>query len=443
MQRIDKYSLRHQFKRQLAISIGVLVVLFSYLLYHLFFVGINSTMHRTMMSMAQHYGEQLAQNEHYQLPRGRSYSAYVGQQNIPEPIKAAFDLDKISNFKLMIYDASPWLSLSQPESVYFLFAYPLRHSNERLYLIYHERPKKHLPAHDRPPLARGPILNVPVSILMVTLIAIALVYWVARSLINKVLDPLHKLTKMAESLDENNPEPSFEVMKDKTEIGMVANTLHQTMTRIHQYHQREKQFLQNASHELRTPIAIVSSALDIIELRSKRGNPQLEDQHTNIRRANRNMADITEALLLLSRNDSEKAKRETVDLAQLVTAVIDEHKYLLDGKDVNVELTTGNCIQLALPKSLCRITLSNLIRNAFEHSLKGSVAVQLHNKTVSISNSSAGLASDAQYCAKRGSSSGHGFGIGLDIVKQIVEQQSWLLDIYYDQEDSFNVIVSF
>lgn len=436
---INKNSLIHQFKKQLVISIGLLVVIFSFLLDQLFFIGINTTMHRTMMSMASLYAEQVEQNSQYDLPRKGAYSVYVGKEDIPNEISALFNFDRVKDFEMSVNDGDQLLKFTKPESIHFLLVYPLINTQNKLYLVYNDRPTNHL----QPPKNKGPLLNVPISIIFIILLAIVTVYWIARRLINKVLNPLKELTDMANSLDESNPELSFEVMNDKTEIGIVANTLHQTMGRIHQYHLREKQFLQNASHELRTPIAVVSSALDIIDLRASKGNLNVEDQHINIRRANKNMAEMTNALLLLSRNDSSNTPLEKLCLAQLVEFTINEHRYLLKGKSVDVELIEDERIILELPKALCQITISNLVRNAFEHTLVGTVLVHLDGSTVTITNTGSGLSDNFERVVKRGLSDGQGFGIGLDIVRQIAEQQSWQLNISANHDNGSKVDISF
>jgi signal transduction histidine kinase len=82
-----------------------------------------------------------------------------------------------------------------------------------------------------------------------------------------------------------------------------------------------------------------------------------------------------------------------------------------------------------LPLALCRIVLSNLIRNAFEHTLSGTVCVQQNELHLVITNTSSGLSNDYQKVRERDLSHGQGFGIGLDIVKKIADQQKWQLQL--------------
>lgn len=431
-----------------------------------------------MTSLAEHYGAQVVLDENFPLPKTGNYRAYVGIDNIPEETLELFRDELIVNkgrglkdHKMLINDGgdSPRSLFSPPKNVNFLIAQPLQNSKEKLYLIFNDSPHKQIGPAKNP----GLLLDVPRSILLITLLAIVLIYWVARRLINRVIKPLNELSAMANSLDESQPELSFDIMNDKTEIGQVATTLHQTMGRIHQYHQREKQFLQNTSHELRTPIAIVASALDIIDLRTAQQKPNMADQHQNIRRANKDMAQITEALLLLSRKNSDQISPEKVDMKQLILSTIEEHRYLLETKkdllkkqtanegenksesdnEITVEFDTNEyeSAHYLLPKSLCQIILNNLIRNAFEHTSKGTIRINLNKNCLTITNSSSStnniansnLTQSSQQESSRGLCNGQGFGIGLDIVRQIAEQQGWLFEISADNENENKVVIAF
>lgn len=467
----SKNSLRYQFKKQLALSIGLLVIVFSVLLYKLFYAGIGSTMHRTLMSMARHYAQLVVESPDAVLPRGRVYSAYVGNENIPLDIAAKFDVKNITDRKLYVYEDESIVKMGPPQHNVFLLRYPIRGSAKKLYLIYQERPKPpHHKKRPKPPFDRGdeelegtssrnldgnfkmrppppspdgfregPIFSVSLSIGLVALLALLLFFWVARQLIKKVITPLEELTVMAKSLDENRPELSFDVLKDKTEVGVVANTLHQTMSRIHNFHQREKQFLQNASHELRTPIAVIKSALDIIALRKRNGKVEVDDQITHIQRANRNMAELTEAILMLSRDGKDESV-QLVDLNDIVQTTVAAHQYLIEGKAIEIEVISDEPSLYSLPLTLCQITLSNLIRNAFEHTLSGIVRIRVSKNSVIISNSigaygNADVNSNSPSCS--------GFGIGLNIVNKIVEQQNWQFNTATTQDGCNQVTIIF
>lgn len=528
---VNKSSLKYQFKKQLAISVGLLILIFSLMLDQIFSAGIHSSMHRGMLSIARHYAQQVDLNADFNLPDEGEYLVFVGKDNIPNNIQALFDIDAMPVFGFAVNDGNNLIKTIRPGKLYFLVSHPLRNSSDDLYLFYNDRlhfsrnglqppakqntivadvfdeaprPKRNadfvrqlgdgFPPHAKrnvdverklidssgrakrnadmthtqgkgfpPPEKRirsphpepgpliseqSPLLSVPGSIAVITLLAIVLIYWVIQRLISGVLKPLNQLSIMAKSIDEKSPEQSFEVLKNKTEIGEVAKTLNQTMSRMHEYHQREKQFLKNASHELRTPIAVVGSALDIIELRSSQGKSNIADQLANIRRAAKSMAELTEALLFLNRNSSSDIAVDKLSLQELSTTLIKEHQYLITDKNIKVELVSNECTEHELPAALCRIVLSNLIRNAFEHTLAGTVSVQVTKLTVIITNTSSGGSensniSNEQQHTKQLETNSHGFGIGLDIVRKIVTQQGWQFDLSSDQKRGNEVVICF
>lgn len=475
---INKNSLKYQFKKQLAISIGLLVIIFAFMLDQIFYAGIATAMQRSMLSMAGHYAQQVNLDPDFELPEEGKYSVFVGKQAIRPDIKALFDIDAMGEVKFAVHGGGDYIKMSNPNSLSFLVVHPLRQRSEKLYLFYQNRPVRLPPSmfvsgagQNRPP-PRGrpeqqadfppphhenrhglagakppkqallnipeerPLLSVPESIGFIIIIAILLIYWVVRRLIGSVLTPLNELATMAKSIDETKPDLPFKVLQNRTEIGLVATTLQKTMQRIHDHHQREKRFLQNASHELRTPIAVVSSALDIIDLRHRQGNTQIADQHDNIRRANKNMAELSAALLFLNTNKGANQELQQVELAELAKRLVNEHAYLLEGKALSVEVVCHHSQPYSLPMALCRIVLSNLIRNAFEHTLEGSVVVDINALVVTISNSEAGI----EDCSAEHS---QGFGLGLNIVAKIAAQQQWQMNLSSDPQSGSKVVFSF
>ncbi|WP_019615741.1 sensor histidine kinase [Psychromonas ossibalaenae] len=430
-----KSRLRYQFRKQLFISIGLLVVVFSILLYNLYFMGHANATHRSMMILAEHYAAQLELQPDSPLPQSGGVGAYIGRQNLPHTVQDYFKEQPLNDYQMHIYHGN-----ENSPTRYFMLAFPLNNSKHQLLVLYNDQALRELPRPSR----KGWIINLPGAIALTAVLAIILVFWLAQRLISKVLNPLYQLSEMANHLDENNPELSFSIMSDKTEIGDVANTLHNSLQRIHQFHQREKKFLQNASHELRTPIAVVASSLDIIALRSSRGNQQIEDQLQNIRRSNQSMAELSEAILLTGRDQHKPEAAEQVNLSYIVKNVAADLNYLLEGKNVRVQLAGSDSVELQLAKTLCRIVLSNLIRNAFEHTDNGKIQISVSDTVVTIKDTGCGFAQEtAAKLQERGISDGQGFGLGLDIVRQIVKAQQWKFSLQANSDIGTTVMIDF
>jgi len=280
------------------------------------------------------------------------------------------------------------------------------------------------------------------TVLLITFVVFVIllitVVWMARRFNRRVLEPMEALADMAHKVDESNPEISHPILDDQSEIGLVAHALKQSMERIHRFHQREKVFLQNASHELRTPITVVGSALDIIERRLTLGKKDISKPLEHIRQASVNMKDTTEALLWLSREDDPKGSQPALlpeqsvitanDVHVILTELVEQLGYLIEGRDINVVISM-NCQEIELyDPTLVRIVLTNLIRNAFEHTFEGQITIEVDHAEIRIVDTGIGLSGEANPI-KRGASGRDSFGLGLDIVSRIAAKKSWMLSL--------------
>ena len=84
------------------------------------------------------------------------------------------------------------------------------------------------------------------------------------------------------------------------------------------------------------------------------------------------MSDLTDTLLWLSRNESQNSELEQVNLHEKITTLFNDLNYLLNGKQVNVQLNTDSqAATINTEATACHIVLANLIRNAYQHTQSG------------------------------------------------------------------------
>lgn len=257
------------------------------------------------------------------------------------------------------------------------------------------------------------------------------------------------------SLDETTPDLSHPILQDRSEIGLVAHALKQGMDRIYSFHQREKNFLQNASHELRTPITVVGSALDIIERRQAMGKQDISKPLQHIRQASVNMKETTEALLWLSREESREGTSDenraykspdqspikANDLHQILTELVAQLRYLIEDPAIKVTISMNTQDILLYDPALIRIVLVNLIRNAFEHTFEGRIDINISNTGISICDTGLGLSSDTNPI-NRGESGRDSFGLGLDIVSRIADRKGWKLSLSSNSDGGCTAILN-
>lgn len=203
------------------------------------------------------------------------------------------------------------------------------------------------------------------------------------------------------------------------ELNRIGHQLHGAFDRISRLLEREHLFLRNASHELRTPIAVVRANMELLD---KMGYDEIMARPLGrINRANKGMQQLIETLLWLSRENEAAPQISSIHPTAFLEDIIEDLKYLLDNKPVVMTHDFSEEIQsIELPVTPLRIVLANLIRNAFQHTQEGQVSFTLTQDSFQIENQDSGTAHG---------DSDDSFGLGLMMVQQICERMQWPLEL--------------
>ena len=122
---------------------------------------------------------------------------------------------------------------------------------------------------------------------------------------------------------------------------------------------------------------------------------------------------------------------------QMVSQAIDQQRYLLNGKSVDVEIDDlSRPLARGHPQAFS-IAVNNLVRNAFEHTLggQGPITIRIKARELLITNRVTNQVSsdaDAQH-SPIGASSPHGYGLGLGIVQRLCERNGWSFSLHVDE----------
>ncbi len=195
---------------------------------------------------------------------------------------------------------------------------------------------------------------------------------------------------------------------------------------------RLEQFTQDASHELRTPIAALSSSLDLA-LRSGQHREGIVSAKEDLQE----LSVIIERLLELARLDKFTVMRESVDLSLLLESSVEKIRPLAAEKNVAMEATIMPQLHIRGDASLIRQVVSNLLSNAIKFSKKdgGTIRVTLAKKNLTISDEGIGIAPSSlphifdRFYQAETSRSKEGYGLGLALVKRIVDLHGWTISV--------------
>jgi len=198
---------------------------------------------------------------------------------------------------------------------------------------------------------------------------------------------------------------------------------------------QQKEFTENASHELQTPLAIIKSQLDVLlQSRDLTGAQYetVEAINRSLTRAHR----INRNLLLLARIENRQfAENEAVNFTELLEDGLDMLAEHIDNKNLVVRKELHAHVTVKANKTLTEILVNNLLLNAIRHSAPGGhIHVLLMPGVFTVSNTG-GESLNPQTLFKRFASASKetpGTGLGLAIVMQVVQRHGWKIDYRFD-----------
>ncbi|MDT8310408.1 MAG: HAMP domain-containing sensor histidine kinase [Methylophaga sp.] len=225
-------------------------------------------------------------------------------------------------------------------------------------------------------------------VVVMTLIGFLLSQMAAR----KLVKPLQKLTYSIQKTIPGKTMQRLETDYIEQEYANIANAFNRFLNTMEDFVQRENMFIKTASHELRTPIAILSGALDVID---KRQQLSTADKQTmrRIRQTVSNMQVEVNTLLALLRNEQPVSDSE-ISLGMLIQDAIEEIQNEMPVAAERLNYLASNYDQQLVHthRSLVRILLRNLLHNALQHT-HDEVCIQSNDNVIKVTDFGSGLPS--------------------------------------------------
>ncbi|MGF7078459.1 sensor histidine kinase [Mucilaginibacter sp. UYCu711] len=206
-------------------------------------------------------------------------------------------------------------------------------------------------------------------------------------------------------------------------------------TRVRQDYQELKSFIENASHELMTPIAVMNSKLDTLiqtsNLTEKQG-ALINDVYNTVGKLTR----LNKAMLLLTKIENKLINdQEQVIVKVAVEDALSEFQEIFAGKQLTLHSQLED-VQTSTSKVVLDILLNNLLTNAVRHNLRGGdIFITLAGRELVISNTGKPVALDTQQIFQRfhKAPESEGSGLGLTLARQICENYGLNLTYSYTQ----------
>lgn len=244
--------------------------------------------------------------------------------------------------------------------------------------------------------------------------------------------PVRDLAACMQAIDPSDTGARLPTDYQREEIQVIAQASNAHLERVEQFIQRERSLLDQASHEFRTPIAVIAGAADVL-----RQLPLPDASQPALARIEHAVEDLSEtmvALLYLAREAPPDGEiTDVTALHDFLPRLARDHEHLLRGKDATLRCATLEPTFIAAPESMVRIAVSNLIRNAIENTDTGFVQISLEQGRVVVSDSGSGYnpveAARRYRDSLRQPAPARGQGLGLFLIGRICDRFHWTLGI--------------
>ena len=255
-----------------------------------------------------------------------------------------------------------------------------------------------------------------------------------RRLNKRVLAPIRDIASMAETLSESNLSNRINIAGTKNELKDLAAVINRMLDRIERSYNSQKQFVSDASHELRTPISVIRGYTDMLKRWGKDDPEILDEGIAAISQETEGMKDLVESLLFLARHDKKTLMMEisSFDPAELLREVQKEETMV--HTEYSFEVTEAESLTIEADRNMLKQVLRILCDNAVKYSPQGtSVFLSCRNDgngycSLSVKDQGQGISQedlpkifDRFYRsdkARKSDTGGH--GLGLSIARIIV-----------------------
>jgi signal transduction histidine kinase len=270
-------------------------------------------------------------------------------------------------------------------------------------------------------------------------LVLLLLFLIARFIAGRSIKPISSIIKTANIITRDNLTSRIQLPQNKDELHLLSKTINELLNRIENAIEREKQFTSDASHEFRTPLAVIKGTLEVLVRKERSHEEYKEKIEFCVKEVNR-LNELVDELLLLARfeNQKQNLKLETLHLNTYLMELVTRNSSFLVEKNIKFVTNFKKEYYSITDQYLFSIIINNLLTNAIKYSKQnGKIIIDCFESDsglyIAISDFGIGIAEsdlnkifDQFYRSK---STNHpnikGTGLGLSIVKRLCE----LLDI--------------
>ncbi len=258
------------------------------------------------------------------------------------------------------------------------------------------------------------------------------------------LRPVHRMTMVARDITATDLSRRISLPGPEDEMKSLADTFDAMLDRLQTAFEDQRRFVQDASHELRNPLAVARTNLELALSDPDASTADLRQSADVAMRSTERMSSLVDDLLSQARSGVPEVARADVDLLETASDVVEEFSASASKQNLTLQLVAPPApLVVRGDGPALRRVVSNLVSNAIKVAPAGtdvtvSVGPRDGGASVSVADQGPGLTEDEQRMVFErfwtGPNSGGGTGLGLSIVRQIAERHNGTVSVAANDE---------
>ena len=268
-----------------------------------------------------------------------------------------------------------------------------------------------------------------------------IIFFLNQLSVKRGLRIFYKTVSKLENYNTGQPEIiSFE-NTEIDELNKLTEIFEKMSSKISADFKEQKEYTENVSHEIQTPLAIISSQADEL-LQSENLKKNEMEKLEIIMNTTSRLAKINQALILLTKIENKSYnEKSSFSIHQIIDEKIDFYSSLIKEKDIKVKIDIEQEAKINMNAYLADTLFLNLIKNAIMHNIEGGViSIYYKSNTLQLNNTGNKLDVDGDIFKRFvRSTNKESLGIGLSIVKKICDFHSITISYFYNNQHEFKL----
>jgi two-component system, OmpR family, sensor kinase len=342
-------------------------------------------------------------------------SKYIPAQHLKSRI--FYDVKKGAN-----YFENDYLDVNKQSALFRIFTTPVMEHNKLSYIVQVASPLAQLQSVLRN-LAFSLLFLLPLTVILTGLSGVFLVQLTLRP-VDQMIETIHQIT--AENLKLR-----LKIPGTRDEIESLAKTFNQMIARLDEAFTTQRQFMEDISHELKTPLSVLKGELEVTLKKIRSPQEYKTTLHSSLEEVN-NLVGIVDNLLTLARFDAKTTTLQAVslDLNVLIKDAVEAIQVLAFQKKITVHVNSAHTVDIHADKNQLKRLVLNILDNAIKYTRPGGkISIDLRQQkesaVIDITDNGIGIPEDElpfifdRFYRVDKSRSSIGFGLGLSIAQSI------------------------